>query len=56
MLVHDIIKRTKVYESSRATDEEKIMFGEILHLNEERLRKENDDAEKLARMDPKRGL
>lgn len=32
------------------------MFGEILHLNEERLRKENDDAEKLARMDPKRGL
>ncbi len=38
MLVHDIIKRTKVYESSKASAEEKIMFGEILELNEVRLR------------------
>ena len=56
MLVHDIIKRTKVFESTKATKEEQIMFNEILQLNEERLRREAEDAEKQARQDPKRGL
>lgn len=56
MLVHDIIKSTKVFESTKATKEEKIMFKEILSLNEERLRREAEDAEKQARLDPKRGL
>ena len=56
MLVHDIIKRTKVFERTKVGKEETLLFNEIWQLNEERLRKDAEDAEKMVNEDPKRSL
>lgn len=36
MLIHDLFKRTKIFETKYATKEEKVLFKEIFDLNEQR--------------------
>jgi hypothetical protein len=38
MLVHDLLARTKVFESDGTSSEDRVLFSEILQLNGERLR------------------
>ena len=56
MMVHDLMARAKVFEHSKTAKEDKVLFDEIYQLNEERLRKDEDDLEDYMTPDPKRRL
>lgn len=56
MLVHDILKKTKFFERAKVAKEDTVLFSEIFQLNEERLRKDAEDAETMVNEDPKRAL
>ena len=56
MLLHDILKTTKVFESSLTSHDEKVMFKEICELDEERRRRDGEELEKAVRLDMKKSL
>ena len=56
MLLHDILKTTKVFESSLTSHDEKVMFKEIFELDEERRRRDGEELEKAVRLDMKKSL
>ena len=55
MLVHDLLARTKVFETDGVSKEDKLLFSEIYHLNAERLRLDAEDLQKFE-PDPRRPL
>ena len=57
VLLCDILERTKIFkEGNKATEEDRLMFQEIIELNGERRRKDEEETRTRTKVDPRRAL
>ena len=57
VLLCDILERTKIFkEGNKATAEDRVLFQEIMELNRERRRKDEEEVRIRTRVDPRKAL